>query len=68
MMVSQDLYRYEGHAMNNSMPAHPTRVVIADNQTVARLGTHQLLEQAPSIQVVGEARSSQEALRLVQTH
>lgn len=67
MMVNQDLHRYKRHAMNNSAPIHPTRVVIADNQTVARLGTHQLLEQAPSIQVVGEARSGQEALHLVQT-
>jgi DNA-binding NarL/FixJ family response regulator len=67
MITNQDYHRYEGHSVNDSMPMHPTRVVIADNQTVARLGTHQLLEQTPSIQVVGEARSGQEALHLVRT-
>lgn len=67
MLVNQNRHRRTGHAVNSATPMHPTRVVIVDNQTVARLGTHQLLEQAPTIQVVGEARSGQEALHLAHT-
>lgn len=43
---------------------HPTSVVVVDNQTVARIGTCELLDEAPHIDVVGNAETGEEALRL----
>lgn len=41
------------------------RVIIADNQTVARLGTQAILSQESHIEVIGEASSGLEALQLI---
>lgn len=43
---------------------HPTSVVVVDNQAVARIGTCELLAKAPHIDVVGDAETGEEALRL----
>jgi DNA-binding NarL/FixJ family response regulator len=41
------------------------RVVLADDHPVARAGIRKFLEKEPDIQVVGEASSGEEALKLV---
>jgi DNA-binding NarL/FixJ family response regulator len=41
------------------------RIVIADDHTVVRQGTRQILEQEPDLQVVGEASNGDEAMQLV---
>jgi two-component system, NarL family, response regulator LiaR len=41
------------------------RIIIADDHTIARKGTRQILEQEPSFQVVGEAVNGEEAINLV---
>jgi len=41
------------------------KVIIADDHTVVRKGTRQILEQEPDFQVVGEASNGEEALKLV---
>ncbi|HEX2980965.1 MAG TPA: response regulator transcription factor [Anaerolineaceae bacterium] len=41
-----------------------TRVLLADDHAVVRAGIRHLLKKAPDIQVVGEARNGEEALRL----
>lgn len=41
------------------------RVIIVDDHAVVREGTRQLLERAPELEVVGEAGTGREALRLV---
>jgi two-component system, NarL family, response regulator LiaR len=43
------------------------RILIADDHTIARKGTRQILEQEPSFQVVGEAVNGEEAINLVTT-
>ncbi|HEX9027543.1 MAG TPA: response regulator transcription factor [Anaerolineales bacterium] len=43
-----------------------TQVLLVDDHPVVRAGIRQLLERAPDISVVGEARDGDEALRLVQ--
>lgn len=43
----------------------PIRVLLADPQPVARIGTRQVLEHESDIEVVGEAATGEEALRLV---
>jgi two-component system, NarL family, response regulator LiaR len=41
------------------------RILIADDHTIARKGTRQILEQEPSFLVVGEAVNGEEAISLV---
>lgn len=41
------------------------RVVVADDQTLMRLGLRELLEIPPDIRVVGEAADGEEALRVI---
>jgi DNA-binding NarL/FixJ family response regulator len=43
---------------------HTTSVVVVDNQTVARIGTCKLLAESTQIDVVGDAETGEEALRL----
>jgi DNA-binding NarL/FixJ family response regulator len=43
------------------------RIVIADDHTVVRKGTRQVLEQEPDLEVVGEAVNGQEAVQLVES-
>ncbi|RZK99748.1 MAG: response regulator transcription factor [Rubrivivax sp.] len=45
--------------------SHPIRVLLADDHDVVRLGLKALLNSAPGIEVVGEARDGGEALALV---
>jgi two-component system response regulator DegU len=42
----------------------PISVVVVDNQTVARIGTCELLAESTQIDVVGDAETGEEALRL----
>ena len=42
------------------------RVILADDHPVVRRGIRRVLEKAPNIQVVGEAGTGMDALRLVQ--
>jgi len=44
------------------------RVVVADDQEVARLGTCHVLAAVPEITIVAEATTKAEALRLAKTH
>ena len=41
------------------------RLLLADDQTLVRQGIRGLLELAPDLEVVGEARSGDEALTLI---
>lgn len=41
------------------------KVIIADDHTVVRKGTRQILEQEPDLEVVGEAANGEEAVHLV---
>jgi DNA-binding NarL/FixJ family response regulator len=43
------------------------RIIIADDHTVVRKGTRQILEQEPDFKVVGEASNGEEAMQLVAT-
>ncbi len=43
------------------------RIIIADDHTVVRKGTRQILEQEADLEVVGEAVNGEEALKLVNT-
>lgn len=43
------------------------RVAIADDHTLVRQGTHEILRHAPDIEVVGEAAQGEEAITLVET-
>ncbi len=43
------------------------KIIIADDHTVVRNGTHQLLEKEPDFKVVGEATNGKEAIELVTT-
>lgn len=45
-------------------PATPIRVAIADDHTLVREGTREILEQQPDLRVVGEAATGQEAVDL----
>lgn len=45
----------------------PLRVLLVDDHEVVRLGLHMLLEQQDDVEVVGEAGSSTDAVRLTQT-
>lgn len=45
-----------------------TRVVIAEDHTVVREGTRQILESSPDIEVVGEAADGEEAIEVVGFH
>ncbi len=47
------------------MRERPIRVVLADDHTLVREGTAELLERAGGIEVVGQAADGNEALRLV---
>ncbi len=40
------------------------RVIVADDHDIVRIGIQKLLNAAPEIQVVGEAKNGQEAIRL----
>ncbi len=42
---------------------HKIRVLIVDDQVVARKGIHMFLSTDPSIQIVGEAENGQDAVR-----
>lgn len=44
----------------------PTRVVVADDHDVVRQGLKRLLDRAPEIEVVGEARNGLQALQSVE--
>jgi len=44
-----------------------TRVLLADDHTLVRAGIRALLEKIPSVEVVGEAGSGREALKLVRS-
>jgi len=46
----------------------PIRVLIVDDQALFREGLHTLLSVQTDLQVVGEARNGEEALRLAATH
>jgi NarL family two-component system response regulator LiaR len=54
--------------MNQSQPARPSeiRVVIADDQAIVRRGIRALLATEPDLEVVGEAASGEEAVRLLE--
>ena len=49
-------------------PPSSIAVIVADDQAVARLGTCQLLQEAPEIEVEATAASQSEALRLIRAH
>ena len=51
-----------------SSSKNPIRVVVADDQEVARLGTCHVLAAIPEIKIVAEATTKTEALRLAKTH
>src|ERR1700686_3083740 len=44
----------------------PIRVLLADDHTLFRAGIRALLEKVPGVEVVGEAGTGREALRLIQ--
>jgi DNA-binding NarL/FixJ family response regulator len=46
----------------------PIEVIVIDDQTVARLGTCQVLSAHPEVEIVGEATTTAEALQLTRTH
>ena len=46
----------------------PIRVLLADDHTLVRAGFRRLIQDLPAIEVVAEAESGHEALRLVQEH
>ncbi|HEU0293555.1 MAG TPA: response regulator transcription factor [Anaerolineales bacterium] len=48
-----------------AQPATKISVLIADDHPVAREGVRHILEQAPDIQIVGEAESGDEAMDLI---
>jgi DNA-binding NarL/FixJ family response regulator len=48
-----------------AVPAHPVRVLIADDHPVVRDGLKTMLSSDPEVKVVGEARDGDEALRLM---
>ncbi|MER5638704.1 response regulator transcription factor [Kitasatospora sp. NPDC002227] len=50
------------------MTDRPTRVLVADDQTVVREGIVMLLGLLPGIEVVGAASDGEEAVRLVERH
>jgi two-component system response regulator NreC len=52
------------------MSGHPTtsRIVIADDHAVVREGIRRMLEQVVELELVGEASSGSEALRLCEAH
>jgi DNA-binding NarL/FixJ family response regulator len=55
----------ERHAENgHESSTAPTRVAIVDDHQLVRVGLRDLLEDAPDIEVVGEAANGQEALLL----
>jgi DNA-binding NarL/FixJ family response regulator len=51
-----------------AVSSDPIHVIVADDQTVARLGTCQVLSSHPEISVVAEATTKAEALQLARTH
>ena len=46
----------------------PIRVLLADDHDLFRAGIRALLEKVPGVEVIGEASTGHEALRLVQAH
>jgi DNA-binding NarL/FixJ family response regulator len=48
------------------MSETPIRVVIVEDHTLVREGTHQILSQSPDIEVVGEAERGDEAVELIE--
>jgi len=55
--------RYPQNA--NTQPSERIRVLIADDHAILRDGLKALLQSAPDMEVVGEAATGKEALRLV---
>jgi len=53
------------HGTPQAGPAHPVRVLIADDHPVVRQGLKTMLSSDPEVTVVGEARDGDEALALV---
>lgn len=51
--------------MNDGVVSPPIRVVVVDDHPVVREGTRSILERAPDVEVVGEASTAADALRLV---
>ncbi|MFI6447431.1 response regulator [Kitasatospora sp. NPDC050543] len=58
----------DGGAQPPAAGAAPTRVLVADDQTVVREGIVMLLGLLPGIEVVGAAADGEEAVRLVELH
>jgi DNA-binding NarL/FixJ family response regulator len=46
----------------------PIRIIVADDQEVARLGTCHVLSAAPDLEIVAEAPTKADALRLARVH
>lgn len=46
----------------------PINILLADDHTLVRAGIRALIEQLPTVKVVGEAKDGREALRLVREH
>ena len=46
----------------------PISILLADDHTLVRAGIRALIEQLPTVKVVGEAKDGREALRLVKEH
>ncbi|MFE3110403.1 response regulator [Kitasatospora indigofera] len=58
----------DGAAGGTGPAGRPTRVLVADDQTVVREGIVMLLGLLPGIEVVGAAADGEEAVRLVARH
>ncbi|MFE2916990.1 response regulator [Kitasatospora indigofera] len=58
----------DGTAGGTGPAGRPTRVLVADDQTVVREGIVMLLGLLPGIEVVGAAADGEEAVRLVARH
>ena len=54
--------------MTQDQPSTPIRVILADDQPLIRSGLRVLINDAPDIEVVGEAGTGAEAVRLVAQH
>jgi DNA-binding NarL/FixJ family response regulator len=55
------------HENEEFSPAHPIRVLLADDHDILRQGLKMLLSLQPDIEVVGEARTGREALELTRS-
>jgi len=54
--------------VSSPAPSTPITVIVADDQEVARLGTCHVLSSQSEIEVVAEATTKAEAIRLARTH